>query len=66
MIRRVLVGALIGSVTVVVVLVVAVYSLSGRRLRATYDVSVVEIVTAGDSSTLAWGRHVAEIRGCTD
>ena len=43
-----------------------VYSLSGRRLRATYDVSVVEIVTAGDSSTLAWGRHVAEIRGCTD
>lgn len=66
MIRRVLAGALIGSVTVVVVLVVAVYSLSGRRLRATYDVSVVEIQTTGDSSTLAWGRHVAEIRGCTD
>ncbi len=66
MIRRVLVGALIGSVTVVVVLVVAVYSLSGRRLRATYDVSVVEIQTTGDSSILAWGRHVAEIRGCTD
>lgn len=66
MIRRVLAGALIGSVTVVVVLVVAVYSLSGRRLRATYDVSVVEIQTTGDSSILAWGRHVAEIRGCTD
>lgn len=61
-----LVRLLAGLVVVVVCAVIAVYVISSARMNRTYDVTPVSVETSEDSATLAWGRHVADVRGCTD
>jgi hypothetical protein len=35
-------------------------------MSRTYDVTPASVQTTDDSTTLAYGKHVADIRGCTD
>jgi mono/diheme cytochrome c family protein len=44
---------------------VAVYVVTNRHLNKVYTVEVPHVVTSNDSVTIARGRHVADIRGCT-
>jgi mono/diheme cytochrome c family protein len=44
----------------------AVYFLSSQRMSVRCDVDPASIVTSDDSTTLALGAHIADIRGCTD
>ena len=55
-----------GLATVLVVGAGTVYGLSERRLRARFPVPEHALVVRDDSATVAHGRHVATIRGCTD
>ena len=57
---------LVASLIVLLVLgLIVVYVVTDRRLHRTYQVEVPHVVTSDDSLTLAQGRHVADIRGCT-
>ena len=44
----------------------AVYFLSSQRMSVRCDVDPASIVTSDDSTTLALGAHITDIRGCTD
>lgn len=63
---KILVRAAGVAVVLVAVAYGAVYSVSERRMGATFDVPVVAVETSTDSAVLARGAHVARIRGCTD
>jgi mono/diheme cytochrome c family protein len=64
-ILRILIGLLAGLLVAAALAMVVVYVVTNRHLNKTYRVEVPHIVTSDDSVTLARGRHVAEIRGCT-
>lgn len=61
----------IGKAALLLVLLLAVaaggvWAWSGARMARSYDVNPVPVAVSDDAETLEWGRHVAEIRGCTD
>lgn len=58
--------AVVGLVAVLVVGAGTVYGLSERRLRARFAVPDHPLDVRGDSATVAHGRRVATVRGCTD
>lgn len=61
------IGIVLGGIVGLVVLAVGVlFALSGRRIGKTYEVTGVEVPVADDSATLAWGRHIAITRACTN
>jgi mono/diheme cytochrome c family protein len=62
--KRVLTWAAIVVASIVVLATVAVYAVSERRLRQTFDIATTPVTIPTDSATLANGRHVFETRGC--
>lgn len=62
------IGYALGGVVVLLLVVVgAVYALSERRFRQTYDVPGEELSVSADSATLARGAHIAKaVSGCED
>lgn len=56
----------IGLVTLVVLLVVAIYALSALRLNRTYDVSVAALSVSPASADTTEGHRWASMRGCTE
>ena len=66
--KAIKVGAWIlgGIVGLVFVVLAAVYVVSNQRMSRTYDVDAVALTIPADSASVAYGQHVAEIRGCTD
>jgi len=55
-----------GVVALLCVAGAAVYGLSERRMRAHFDVAEHPLAITSDSATLARGRHLAAIHGCTE
>jgi mono/diheme cytochrome c family protein len=51
-------------VSIVVLAVIAVYSVSELKLRQTFDIAAAPVTIPTDSATLANGRHIFETRGC--
>lgn len=64
-ILKVLIGLLAGLIVLVVMVGIVVYVVTDRRLNRTYRVEVPRVVASSDSLTVARGRHLADIRGCT-
>ncbi len=58
--------AVLALLLLLVVAVGGVWAWSGARMARSYDVNPVPVAVATDVADLEWGRHVAEIRGCTD
>ncbi|HSJ13008.1 MAG TPA: cytochrome c [Longimicrobiales bacterium] len=56
--------ALAGLVGLVLIIMVAVYAISERIIRRTYDVPGRALVLPADSASIAEGRRLATIRGC--
>ena len=54
----------VGVLGLVIVAVAAVYLVSGARLRKHWDVTPESITIPTDSASIAYGEHVATIRGC--
>lgn len=59
------VGIVAGSILgLLVVCLGIIYALSQRRISRHYEVAGRDVLVPTDSASLAWGRHVAETRGC--
>src|SRR5688572_19537619 len=58
-------NALLGLVALVVVAAIAIYALSERVVRRTYDAPGRPVVVPTDSASLREGHRLAQIRGCT-
>jgi len=56
------VGSVIG---IAMIAVITVFVLSNRRLKKTFDVPTASVPISQDSATLALGKHLVQIRGCT-
>lgn len=55
---------LVGLLGVVVLAIAAIYILSGVRLGKRWDIQAETVAIPTDSASLAYGEHVATIRGC--
>jgi mono/diheme cytochrome c family protein len=55
-----------GLVGVMVVALLLVYGVTQYRITRTYQVNPAAVALRSDPATLAWGKHVATVRGCTD
>ena len=62
--KRFLKWTAISLVAIVVVAALAILGVSEYRLRQKFDIPATEIAIAGDSATLARGRHLYVTRGC--
>ena len=58
-------NALLGLVALIVVAAMAIYALSERVVRRTYDTSGRPVVVPTDSASIREGHRLARIRGCT-
>lgn len=58
-------GIVLGSLMGLLILaIIAVYIISNRRFNRTYDVQVSSIEIPTDEDAVAYGEHLANIRGC--
>lgn len=55
------IGGIVGAV---IIALGVIYLLSQRRIGRRYDVAAHEVAVPTDSASIAWGRHVAQTRGC--
>lgn len=58
--------AVIAVIAVIMIAVIAVYAVSSFRINKTYDIAVAQVPVADDEETIAWGKHIADTRGCED
>lgn len=60
-------GIVLGALVVVaVVAAIAVYLVSNARMNTSYALMPEAVTIAEDSASVAYGRHIATIRGCVD
>ena len=64
-VARWLVRILAGVIGFIVIVVAMLYLVSGARLGKHWEISPEAVVIPTDSASIAYGQHVAAIRGCT-
>ncbi len=57
-------AVLLGLIALLLVAAGLVYALSEARFNRTYDVEVDGVVVPADAEAIAYGEHIANIRGC--
>lgn len=55
-----------GAVVLIILLIAALYLISARHYSETYAVEARAVSIPTGDSAVAWGRHLAATRGCTD
>ena len=58
-------NGLIGLVVILILALASAYVISERRIRRTYRVPAANIAVPTDSASIAEGKRLAQIRGCT-
>ncbi len=61
-----IIGAIGGLLTLVAFFLIFAYLITERRINRTYSISEHSVVIKADSQTVAHGRRLSIIRGCTD
>lgn len=59
-------GAVAGLLVLILLVVGAMYFVGSSNLKTTYAVQTAALTIPTDSASIAHGRHVARINGCTD